>query len=698
MILIKNATKFYTSDNNETVRGISEFNLRLPSKGLIHIKGSSGSGKTTLLNIIAGLIDLDYGTINIDGFEYNSHTEDEIKAFRLTNISLLTQNGKLLNDFTVYYNIFVPLKFVLNNDYDCKKITHKVIDELGISHLKNKKVKTLSGGEKQKVSIAKILAHKSNIILLDEIFSSMDLDSINDIKERIIELSKDKLVIIIDHLDYIEHTSYDRIITIENGQITKDVEHNELPDDIKASTKIKSIRMLDVLNFIKFDFINRKGEYIKRLFIYLIVFLSIFIGLIFFVKIDYEVVNDDESKNVYLQKWNNQSFHIDEYNQISRLNESDYSISPFSKFKFMVRGEIFKKSILINASDYNLALVSMIIKEDLLDGRLPLEVNEVVVSQNMAEIGDTIRITLNEYQYDFEVVGITKSNVYDENAEYILVDNSFLVSDELYLKIDIFSKNFIQDYFNYKVYYFDLGYEGRLTFNETIDKNTFYVETGQSINVLDYDFIVFDKFGNQIDLDIKNVEETNNPDLIGNLYVSESDVKRLFNEQDFDKELLVRSKNRFYIDDFIYSIHNDYRVIDPFYLKLHNVNIQTGLIKIPLFIVFICVIIALTISSRFIKNNEFTRDYQVLDNLELIGIKQKHKNIYGIIQIISISILAYLVLNLMIVFTKTFFSIPHEIYRNISFVETNYILVIFITIMIFNLKKIKEKEKNDFNK
>lgn len=58
--------------------------------------------------------------------------------------------------------------------------------------------------------------------------------------------------------------------------------------------------MLDVLNFIKFDFINRKGEYIKRLFIYFIVFLFIFIGLIFFVKIDYEVVNDDELKNVYL--------------------------------------------------------------------------------------------------------------------------------------------------------------------------------------------------------------------------------------------------------------------------------------------------------------------------------------------------------------------------------------------------------------
>lgn len=60
--------------------------------------------------------------------------------------------------------------------------------------------------------------------------------------------------------------------------------------------------------------------------------------------------------------------------------------------------------------------------------------------------------------------------------------------------------------------------------------------------------------------------------------------------------------------------------------------------------------------------------------------------------------MVYLVLNLMIVFIKIFFFIFYEIYRNISFVEINYILVIFIIIMIFNFKKIKEKEKNDFNK
>lgn len=77
------------SDNNEIVRGISEFNLRLLSKGFIYIKGSLGSGKMILLNIIVGFIDLDYGIINIDGFEYNSYIEDEIKVFRLINILLL---------------------------------------------------------------------------------------------------------------------------------------------------------------------------------------------------------------------------------------------------------------------------------------------------------------------------------------------------------------------------------------------------------------------------------------------------------------------------------------------------------------------------------------------------------------------------------------------------------------------------------
>jgi len=150
--------------------------------GLYILFGHSGSGKTTLLNIIAGL--------------EKSSSGEVIKDKKIKS-GIIFQHHYLLGDLTGYENVTLPLK--INRTPFAKVEIYKLFDQFRIGDTRKRKIKFCSGGEAQRINFIRTLASKPDFILADEPTGSIDLDNASFIKNKLLELSKDILVIIVTH-------------------------------------------------------------------------------------------------------------------------------------------------------------------------------------------------------------------------------------------------------------------------------------------------------------------------------------------------------------------------------------------------------------------------------------------------------------------------------------------------------------------
>lgn len=212
---------------------LKDINILFPKRGLVIIAGESGSGKTTLLNIIGGIISPDEGSINILGTDQSHLNDRELDAFRIKNIGYVFQSFNLLQLETVFDNVKMPLQSISNcNAFQTNKRVDDVLKEVGVFHLKKKTVNKLSGGEKQRVAIAKALVTGPGIILCDEPTGALDKENTKSICELLKRVSQRSLVVVVTH-DLVSFQEYaDRIIHIKDGNVYKDevFESSKKPD------------------------------------------------------------------------------------------------------------------------------------------------------------------------------------------------------------------------------------------------------------------------------------------------------------------------------------------------------------------------------------------------------------------------------------------------------------------------------------
>ena len=204
MIIIKKLTKKY---ENKTI--FNKISLTFPNQGLCSIIGESGCGKSTLLNLI-GCLDEEYeGEMFFDNHNYRIE-ENNIRK----QIGIIYQNYNLLEELSAKDNITISLKIKGLTD---NKIIDKICEKLNLSpDLLNKKAKVLSGGEKQRVALARILVTKPKIILADEPTGSLDSLNGNKVMEYLKEISKDTLVILVTHNKDLAYKYSDDVILFES--------------------------------------------------------------------------------------------------------------------------------------------------------------------------------------------------------------------------------------------------------------------------------------------------------------------------------------------------------------------------------------------------------------------------------------------------------------------------------------------------
>lgn len=228
-ILMKNISKEYI-DGSEKLEALKNINLSISDNEFIAIIGPSGSGKSTLLNII-GMIDQQYkGEYMFNNISIIKYNED-LSKIRNKYFGYVFQNYGLIKNISVYKNIKIPLDYIKISKKELKNKIDNVLNKLNLRDKADSYPNNMSGGQCQKVAIARAIVNDSEIILADEPTASLDKNSRDTVIEIFLELYKSgKTIILVTH--DLKITKYcTRIIEMEDGKIIKDYKnrgiHNE---------------------------------------------------------------------------------------------------------------------------------------------------------------------------------------------------------------------------------------------------------------------------------------------------------------------------------------------------------------------------------------------------------------------------------------------------------------------------------------
>lgn len=221
MIELKEIIKEYRNDDVVTpaLNGIS---LSIDKGEFVAIMGTSGSGKTTLLNII-GCMDIPTsGEYRFDGENLSNAKETRLSAIRGSQIAFVFQHFALINSYTVFENVEVPLIKQTLSKAERRKNVSAALNAVGISELAKKLPTHISGGQKQRVAIARAIACGADVILADEPTGALDSKTGREIIQLFSELNTTgKTIILITHDRNIASFAK-RVITIQDGRITND--------------------------------------------------------------------------------------------------------------------------------------------------------------------------------------------------------------------------------------------------------------------------------------------------------------------------------------------------------------------------------------------------------------------------------------------------------------------------------------------
>lgn len=218
MIELKDVCKTYKYGKEET-KALDNINLTIKDGEFVAVIGNSGSGKSTLLNVIGCMDLMDSGSYILNGQEISGIKINKLHKVRKESISFVFQNFALLNHYTVFENVEVPLLAKKVKKSERKRIVKEKLELMGIYDLKSKLPTKISGGQQQRCAIARALASDNNIILADEPTGALDSKTGEEIMNVLKELNDmGKTVIIVTHNMDISKQA-DRILEMEDGRI-----------------------------------------------------------------------------------------------------------------------------------------------------------------------------------------------------------------------------------------------------------------------------------------------------------------------------------------------------------------------------------------------------------------------------------------------------------------------------------------------
>ena len=221
MIKLENISKSFNKNKNPLII-FNELNCEIQTGKFVSILGRSGSGKTTILNIIGGILKADSGNVYVNDINISNMTDDELADYRNQKIGFVFQKYLLEPSLTVIDNVVMPLVIRGTNRLEREEKAREVLSFLDLEDRINEKVENLSGGEQQRVSIARALIGDPDIILADEPTGNLDYERGQEVLDYLKKISLNgKSIILVTHSKEDAYKYSDIIYEITNGKITK---------------------------------------------------------------------------------------------------------------------------------------------------------------------------------------------------------------------------------------------------------------------------------------------------------------------------------------------------------------------------------------------------------------------------------------------------------------------------------------------
>lgn len=220
ILKIENLKKMYGKGEN-LVNAVDDVSFSIERGEFIAVVGPSGSGKSTLLHLIGGVDRPNDGKIYIEGTDISNYNSKELALFRRRKVGIVYQFYNLIPNLTVKHNIELPL--TLDGRRVNEKLFDDIVNKLGISKKLNNFPSELSGGQNQRVAIARSLIYEPTLLLLDEPTGNLDRKNSNEIIEilKYFNHTSNQTIILVTHDESVALES-DRIITIVDGKIAGD--------------------------------------------------------------------------------------------------------------------------------------------------------------------------------------------------------------------------------------------------------------------------------------------------------------------------------------------------------------------------------------------------------------------------------------------------------------------------------------------
>ena len=202
----------------EALRGID---VEVERGEMVAIVGPSGSGKTTLLNCLSGLDAFDGGQVVVDGQDLSTMSDRARTAYRCKNMGFVFQAFNLLPVLSAVENVEIPLLLQNLNPRDSRRRSLEMLETLGLAHRANHRPDQLSGGEQQRVAVARALVHKPAVVWADEPTGNLDTEVTQVIVELLVRMNKDgQTIVLVTHNPQVAERAR-RTVRMRDGRIEK---------------------------------------------------------------------------------------------------------------------------------------------------------------------------------------------------------------------------------------------------------------------------------------------------------------------------------------------------------------------------------------------------------------------------------------------------------------------------------------------
>ena len=219
-VATENLTKIYSAGTVEVV-ALKDVTLSLDEGKFLGVAGPSGSGKSTLMNLLGGLDQPSSGNIAVQGKSISSLNKEELALYRRYQVGMIFQSFNLISSYTALENVAFPLLFAGVAKKDRIKRAEEMLKKVGLTSRKDHRPTELSGGEQQRVAIARSLINRPRILLADEPTGNLDTKTSHQIVQTLSDLNKEQglTVIMISHEEPLLGEFADEVIHLCDGRI-----------------------------------------------------------------------------------------------------------------------------------------------------------------------------------------------------------------------------------------------------------------------------------------------------------------------------------------------------------------------------------------------------------------------------------------------------------------------------------------------